>query len=157
MDIEKDAQIIAHMRRDGRTALTAISKKTGLPVSTIFDRIKGCSAITRYSALLDFREIGFGCRAIVLLRTTKDKKRELGQHLLHHPYVNSLHKINNGMDYLLEGVFKDLGHIEQFIEDIEERYTLRTKEVHYLLEEMKREGFMTDPASARAVAQGRMG
>jgi len=155
MDPEKDAQIIAHLRNDGRTSLTAISKKTGLPVSTIFDRIKGNSAITRYSALLNFRELGFGCRAIVLLRTTKDKKNELGQHLQRNPYVNSLHKINNGMDYLLEGVFKDLGHIEQFIESIEERYTIRTKEVHYLLEEMKREGFMTDAASAYSVSQGK--
>lgn len=156
MALEKDAQIIAHLRKDGRTSLTAISKKTGLPVSTIFDRIKGNSAITRYSALLDFREMGFGCRAIVLLRTTKDQKHELGQHLLQNPYVNSLHRINNGMDYLLEGVFKDLGHLEQFIESIEERYTLKTKEVHYLLDEMKREGFMTDEACAYAVAQGKI-
>lgn len=156
MEMPKDAQIIAHLRKDGRAGLTHLSRMTGLAVSTIFDHLKASTTITRHCALLDFSSIGFGCRAMILLRTTKEKKRELGQHLARHPYVNNLHRINNGLDYCIEGIFRDMGHIERFIETIEDRFPIKSKEVHYLLEEMKREGFLTDPSSAEATLAGRL-
>ena len=36
----KDMKMIAHLRQDARMPLTKMSRRTGIPVSTIFDRLK---------------------------------------------------------------------------------------------------------------------
>ncbi len=37
---QKDLKILAYLRQDARMPLTSMSKKTGIPVSTIFDRLR---------------------------------------------------------------------------------------------------------------------
>ena len=157
MDLSKEARILSHLRLNARLGLTDLSKATGIPVSTIFDQLKTTPHIRRYSTLLDFNSLGFGCRALVLCRTTKESKPALGNYLCRHPYVNTLHKVNNGYDFCLEGVFRDLKHLEDFLEHLDESFSLRAKEIHYLLDELSREGFLLDPAQAHATILGKAG
>ena len=140
----KEAIILSHLRQEGRIALTEISRKTGLPVSTIFDRICATKAINRYTLLLNFSALGFGCRALILIRTTKDMRSGLCTYLIRHPYVNTLHRINNGHDFCIEGIFIDMGHLERFVEQLEEQFPIKDIQTHYLLEELAREGFLRD-------------
>jgi DNA-binding Lrp family transcriptional regulator len=58
--------------------------------------------------------------------------------------VNNLYKINNGFDFLIEGVFKSVQEAESFIDNIEENFEFRKLEVYYVTEEIKREGFMAN-------------
>lgn len=150
----QEAPILAHLRQDGRKRLTEISRETGIPVSTVFDRLKATTTIIRRTILLQFSTLGFTCRAILFLACSKPQKVKLGQFLCKHPYINTVHTVNNGHDFCVEGIFKDLGHLEEFIDFLEDHFTIKKPQVHYLLEELRREGFLCDPHLAIQTVEG---
>lgn len=142
-----DLEIIAHLRNDARKSLTAISKETQIPVSTIFDRIKNKSKhiITKNTCLMDFSKVGMNTRAQIALKTIPKERQELRSFLNKHNNVNSLFKINNGYDYLVDVVFANMKDLEEFLEYIEDEFRIRTKHVFYVIEEIRQEEFMNDP------------
>ena len=145
---KKDLVIIGYLRQNARMKLTSMSRKAKLPVSTIFDRIKmnEQGLITKHTSLIDFSVLGFTTRANIMLRVERTDKQGLREFLETHHHVNSLYKINNGFDYLVEAVFRNLNDLEDFLEVLEEKFTLKSKEVHYIIQDIKREGFLADPS-----------
>ncbi len=150
---KNDIKIIACLRQNGRMPLTKLAKRTGVPVSTLFDRIRATRAIERHAALLDFQALGFCTKAVVLVRTTKERKEELHRFLQMHFNVNNLCKINNGYDFCFECIFRGMNEMEGFLEHLDERFELRSKHVHYVIKEIKREAFLADPQTAEMVFQ----
>lgn len=142
---KKDLILTAHLRQNARESLTKLSRKTGVPVSTIFDRLKSNEIIVRNTALLDFAKMGYGARATILLRAKKDEKDNLGQFLVKSLHVNSVYKINNGFHFLAECIFRDVKELEEFVDQIDERFSVRSKEVHYIIDDIKRESFLSQP------------
>ncbi|PIN79479.1 hypothetical protein COV16_03980 [Candidatus Woesearchaeota archaeon CG10_big_fil_rev_8_21_14_0_10_34_8] len=53
--------------------------------------------------------------------------------------------MNNGFDCMAEVVFKNLKHLEDFLEKIDIKFGIKKKEVHYILDDLKREKFFSDP------------
>ncbi len=148
---QTDIVILTHLRQQGRVPLTALSRKTKLPVSTIYDRLKlhlHKGAILRYTTLLNFEKIGYATRAYILLAVDAADKEKLFSHLKNHPNVNSLFRINNSWNVLMECVFKDMIALETFIEQLESAFKVKQKQVHYVLDEVMREGFLHDPKLA---------
>ena len=144
---KKYVDLLMQLRKDGRQPLTNISKKIHMPVSTIFDRLKQNKNkfIKRFTCLLDFSKIGFNCRAQMVFRVRKDHRNEMQNYLMNHPNVNSIYKINNGYDFLVETVFRDLKEADEFVENLDERFKVHDKNVYYIIEDLAREQFMTDP------------
>lgn len=142
---KNDKPIIAALRANGRIRLTELSKKTGLPISTLHERIKkhAKEGLLRPSVLLQFDKMGYHARAHILLAAQEDRDT-LFSHLNAHPNVNSLYKINNGWNILLECVFEDMYALEAFVEKLEQDYTITNKEIHYVLSELKRERFFSE-------------
>ena len=73
----------------------------------------------------------------------KEERDEIRTYLANRDCINSVFKINNGYDFLIEGVFKDIREVEDFIETIEDKFKIKSKQVYYIVDEIKREGFMT--------------
>ncbi len=152
---KKELLIVANLRKNARVKLTELSRRTGLPVSTLFDRVHNlCDlGITRLSALLDFPAMGFGTCATILLKVAKEKRDELREHLIVAHSVNSLMRVNNGYDFMAECVFRDMRELEEFCENLEQAYGVRGKELHFVIEELKREGFLSEPSLVRQVVK----
>lgn len=150
---KKDVLILSFLRSNARAPLTQLSRRTGLPVSTIFDRIKGCtgSFVKKHCALLDFQKIGFSTCAHILFKVDKEHRDSLILHLNKSRFVNSFFKINNGWDFLVECIFKDMRSLEGFVEILESDFGITGKEVHYILDEYKRECFMDNPDFAESL------
>ena len=146
----KQISLLMQLRKDGRQPLTEISRKINMPVSTIFDRLKTNKdhLIKRFTCLLDFTRIGFNCRAQMVFRVKKDERQGMQEHLMKHSNVNSVYKINNGYDFLVEAVFRDLKDVDEFLENIDERFKVQEKNVYYIIDDLAREMFMTDPVHA---------
>ena len=72
------------------------------------------------------------------------KREELRKYLNKHQNVNSLYKINSGYDFLIELVFKNIKELEDFMENIRDRFKIIEDNVFYILEDIKREDFMND-------------
>jgi len=150
---KEDTKIVAYLRENARIKLTQLARKTGMPVSTLFDRVHDLPGlgIVRLSALLDFSAIGFSTRATILMKAGKDRRDALREHLLKAQCVNTLARINNGYDFMAECVFRDLRELEEFCEKLEQAYGAKQREVHFVIEELKRESFLADPALLEAL------
>lgn len=142
-----DFLVLSYFRKNARCRLTTLSRKTGIPVSTLFDKLNEFEGgiVRKTVSLLNFSAIGFSTTANVLLKVRKDKEK-LKQHLLKCPSVNSLYKINNGFDFLAECVFRSVKELEEFVESLKEGHSIGTAEVYYIVDELKREDFLSDPS-----------
>lgn len=143
---KKDLMIISRLRTNARETLTNMSKGTKIPISTIYDRIKAGfdGVITKHTVLIDFAKIGYTTRANLMIKASKDCRRELTEYLVRNQNTNSVYKINNGFDILAELVFTHVKDLEDFIENLEDKFDITEKEVHYLVDDLKRETFLRD-------------
>jgi len=124
-----------------------MSKATSIPISTIFDKLKvhENNIIKKHTALIDFEKLGFSTRANICIKIDKEKRNEAKEYLIKHQNINSVFKINNGFDFLIEAVFKHIKDLEFFLDTLEERFNVVETQIYYLIEDIKREDFMADP------------
>jgi len=137
--------IISHLRKNARTSLTNISKNTGIPVSTVFDKVKSNKIIKKHSALIDFAKLGYNVTVQIALQCEKEDREKISAHLKDHQNINSLHRINHGYDYLIECVFKDQKELSFFIEELNEKFQIKNKLIFHIIEEIKKEEFLSRP------------
>ncbi len=145
--LNKEILVLSCLRENARMKLTTLSKKTGIPVSTIFDQMnEPTSLMTKYTTLIDFGRLGFNTRAQIIIKLAKEQREQFKEFILEHKSINSAYRINNGYDYLLEGIFRNLKELEEFLETMEEHYPLKMKQVYYIIDDLKREEFLSDPS-----------
>jgi DNA-binding Lrp family transcriptional regulator len=139
-----DLKLISHLRKNSRQTLTEISKETRIPISTLYDKLKvhENSVILKHTTLLDFSKLGFNCRANILLKAAREERDKLGSYLKAHPSINNLYKINNGYDFLAEGVFYNVKELEDFMDTLDKTFPIEEKKTHYVIEDLKREEFL---------------
>jgi Lrp/AsnC family transcriptional regulator, regulator for asnA, asnC and gidA len=142
---EKDLKLLQALRTNGRMPLTELSKRTKIPISTIFERLRKhkIDIIQKSTILLDFKKLGFNVRVHFICRVDKNRKEHLQEHLEKTPNINRLYRINNGFNYLCEAIFEDMQRAEQFMESLHEEYHVKKIESFYILDVIKEEGFFT--------------
>lgn len=148
--------LTALLRENSRATLKILSKKTGIPASTIFDflRTQQGGLYKRNVALMDFGLLGFGTKAQVLIRAEKMHRAQLEEFLLKHWNINSLYKVSNGYDYLAEGIFRTMRELESFMQQLADEFHAKPN-AHYVLEDMKQERFLADPCIAEQLLSER--
>ena len=84
--------LLSFLRDNSREKLTTISRKTGIPISTLFDLLKELNnnEITKSTVLLDFPKLGYHIHAQVFIKVNKDDKLKLEKHLYHNSNVNTI-------------------------------------------------------------------
>ncbi len=142
---KKDIKILSYLRKNSRERLTKISKKTGVPVSTIFDRMRMhySGLIQKYTTLINFQVLGFNSKACIILKIDRDQRENLKEFISQSQCINSAYKINNGYDFFIEVISKNMRELEDFVEQLEEKFIIREKHVFYIVEDIKREDFLT--------------
>ena len=144
---KKDLVIMACLRNNSRESLTKMSRKTSIPVSTIYERLKQYESefIKKNTTILDFQKLGFSTRANVLVKAKKESKDNLKEHLIKTPNVNSVYKVNNGFDFSFEVIFRSITELEDFLEKMEDNFSIENKSVYYIIDELQRESFLSNP------------
>ncbi len=151
---KKDLKILAHLRSNSRETLTTMSRASGIPVSTIFDRMKDFqeNLMCKNTTLLDFSRLGFNARVKVVLRVEREQREEVRSFLMKNININSIYKINNGYDFLFDGIFRNVKELEEFFEELD-KFRINSKQVYYVIEDLKRESFMSDPRSIEVISK----
>jgi DNA-binding Lrp family transcriptional regulator len=144
---KKEALIISSLRENARESLTKISKRTSIPISTLFEKIKVYEEdyIDRHTSLLNFTKLGFNTRVAIMIKVSNEQREMLKEHLNLSKCVNSVFKINNNYDFIVEGIFHDIKEVDEFIERLEKTFKILDKEVYHIVEDVKREDFMSSP------------
>ncbi len=144
---KKELLILANLRNNSRLSLTRMSRNTSIPVSTIYDKIKAYEQglITKNTCILDFSKLGFNTRATIMLKIKKEDKERVREALIKNKSVNSCYRITNGYDYLIEGIFKEIRQVDHFLANLDKDYNIEQKEVYYILEDLRKEAFLSNP------------
>ena len=142
---KKDATVLGYFRNDARTTLTSMSRKTRIPVSTIFDKLKRFESrdiITKHTTIVNFKEIGYDVRVSLLLRCEDGMKDEVRDRLEKNDKINTLVRINNGYDYLCEAIFRDMDSYDTFMTELRTA-PIADYETYFMMEDVKKEAFLT--------------
>ena len=136
--------LLSFLRENSREKLTTISRKTRIHISTLFDLLKELqeSIIIKNTTLINFERLGYHTRAQIFLRVGQNNKEKLKQHLILNENVNNLFKINNGWDFLVETVHQNIQDLDKFLDKLNNNYALEDKQLNYLINDIKREGFL---------------
>jgi len=137
---EKEILILLVLRKNSRQSLAEISRKTNIPLSTIFDNLRRLEEklITKHTSLIDFPKLGFNIKVVILLKT--NKRNELKNFLIQHKNTNMIHRTNNNYDYFVETIFKNMKELHGFLEDLE-NFNIERMDHYYIEEDVKREEF----------------
>jgi DNA-binding Lrp family transcriptional regulator len=144
---KQDRIIIPHLRKDSRISLTALSRHTGVPVSTAFEHLKRLRSdgVLCPISLLDFAHLGFHTRILVALKVDMPLREKLEEYLSRSPHTNSLYRIDNGYSLMLDGIFRDMRESEDFMEELESEFMISRRAVFHVLGDLRREAFLSDP------------
>ena len=150
---KKELQIISEFRMNARENLTRASRKLHIPVSTIYDKLKKYNGnlIIRHTAILDFKKLGFSIKVMMAFKSLKSNREDILRFLTTHHRVNTIYRVSNNSDFLIEVLFKDLKELNDFIERLE-TFTINDIQQYYVVEDLKKEEFLTTPESIDLLA-----
>jgi len=136
--------ILNELRKNARVSLLEVAKKTNIPLSTVYDKVRNYEGeiIKKHTSIIDFQNLGYHARRIIALKVKKENKENIQNFLESHPNVNSLYKINNGFDFLVEIVARNSGAIYDILEEIRLQNGILKKSCFEILEEIKKEDFL---------------
>jgi DNA-binding Lrp family transcriptional regulator len=136
--------ILSYLRSNARQRLTSISRRTHIPVTTIYDNVRRYEKrfIIKHSCILDFRKLGFNARTSLALKVNGSKS-ELMSYLQDHPNVNSLYRTDSEYDLLVETVFRDMKDVDEFIDTIKSKFNVEKSLLLNVTEDIRREDFMS--------------
>lgn len=158
MELLREEKIaLAYLREDARIPLTRLSKQCNMPVSTLFDRLSArfAKVVEKFTALVNFSAFGYTARAFVILKVKKEDRIPLREYLEKQACLNSLYKINNGFDFMVEVVFRTMDELEQFSDRLEDQFSLLHKELYYVISDIHRERFLAVPERVKMMESGR--
>ena len=145
MSLNKDLQILNHLRKNSRKTITNISRDTGIPVTTVFERIRKQekNLIKKHTSLLDFKKMGYESNCCFAIRVQEAHVKALKEWLLNHPNMNSLYKINFWFNYLVEMVFDETSKEREFVENLENLFNVLDVKVLPIVDIIEKEAFLS--------------
>ena len=143
----KDLLILSYLRNNARQRLTSISRRTHIPVTTIYDNVRRYEKrfIIKHSSIVDFRKLGFNAKTNIALKVN-GSRGDLLAYLQEHPNVNSLYRTDSEYDIMAELVFRELRDVDEFLEALNNRFDVEKSLVLNVTEDLKREEFMSKVA-----------
>lgn len=151
MITKKHLLLLCHLRQNSRQKLKTLAEKTNLSVSTVKDMLKRHEKelIKKHTALIDFRKLGFFVNASLIIRVKAEQKDALKEHLKKNQNVNSVYTIDSDNNFLVEVIFRSISDLEDFKESIKTNFDLTSMDEYYIVDELKKESFMSDPSVFR--------
>ena len=145
MPDKKDLAILSHLRHNSNQPITDIARNTGIPVTTIYDRMRQHERdiIKKYTVLLDFAKLGYLAKTKMALKVGKEHKEKLLKYLNEHPNVNSISKINLGFDYFIEVIFRNHNETHEFLDELDKRFSIEERHVFFVVDDIEKERFLS--------------
>ena len=122
---EKDRDILSLLEKDSKLTIQQISIKTGLPITTIHNRIKKMEEngiIKGYTVVIDGKKLGIGINAYVLINveymTPNGKKIsqvDLAKKINKNPLVEETSILAGGADIIIKLHSRNIDELNDFI------------------------------------------
>ncbi len=122
---EKDMKVLNLLRENAKLTTQQISKKTLIPVTTVYNRIKKMEkmgVIQKYTVDIDQKKIGKNIKAIILITVSyllpngrKISQTELAKKISKHPYAENVDIVTGGTDIVLTVNVDSVEKLNDFI------------------------------------------
>ena len=116
-----DKIILRELLSDSRKSIRRISRKIGIPSSTIYDRIKKLEKngiILKYTAVLDEKKLGYTVKALILINVDGKKIREVEEEIARNPNVQVVLDITGEFDIAVIAVFRSIEELDRFVKSL---------------------------------------
>ncbi len=143
---KKDLLILSYLRKNSRISLTKMSRKTGIPISTLYDKIQSQKGkiIKKFTSIIDFKKLGYEIKANILIKTHFYDIEKIQVFLEKCFHVNNLQVINNHYNFFIEGVFKNIQELEEFKKKLFERGRIEAIDIYFIVDEIKKEKLLEE-------------
>jgi Lrp/AsnC family transcriptional regulator, regulator for asnA, asnC and gidA len=115
---ELDRAILVELNVDARASHRAIANRLEVSPTTVSSRIAQMEAdgvIRGYVPVLDDERLGWDLCAVVGVRISKGKLREVEERLAHDPHAYAIYDVTGDYDALLIGRFRDRRDLDRFV------------------------------------------
>jgi DNA-binding Lrp family transcriptional regulator len=121
-----DIKVLRIIQENCRLTAREISDRTGLPVTTVFAKIKRIERlglVRGYHAVLDAKELGAGTTAFVLASFAYKSEerivsqRRVAKEIANFPEVQEVHIISGEWDILIKVKAKDIDSVGKYVVD----------------------------------------
>jgi len=132
------------LRENARKDVLGVAKILHMKPSRIFTKIKFLDKyiIKKNCSLIDFSKFGYKSQCFVAVKV-KDSERELlGDFLFQYKQINSLYLVNSGYDFMFEVFHRNHLQFKEFLELIEEVFSVEKIHTFIGLDELRKEDFV---------------
>ncbi len=111
---EKDSEILAELMKDGKAKIKALSRKLGLPMSTVHHRIlrmEKDGIIKRYAVIPDYRKVGLPIAAYIFINVDYSKiesQEDVAKEIRKLPNVLDVSMVSGEIDIITKIRAKDV-------------------------------------------------
>ena len=126
---EKDWKILERLEKNGRESIQTLSVETGMPPSTIHNRIKrmeSSGVIEEYSVKLNEKIMGRDFTVYMLINGSTGNY--LGENFLEKKEVADVVGITGEYDLLIKMQFANIQDYNKFLTDFRQQYTEHVKQ-----------------------------
>jgi DNA-binding Lrp family transcriptional regulator len=140
---KKDIALLRLLRENSRLTLTQISRKTKIPISTLYDRLRLLekNKIVRHTTLVDFSKFGFTTKVHFLIKAPPAVRKPLQSFLQEHTCINSICETADEFQLFAEGIFENMSSAQQFKNLLENTFDTIESKTQFIVRNLKQEAF----------------
>lgn len=121
---EKDRVILGILQQDANLSTYKITKKTGIPQTTVLNRMRRLKAegiIRRYTLDVDWKKLGLNNKALIFVKVDKNAEQkeskvgEIEKKIFKYPLVLNVKRLMGKYDFMIELVCKDIEELNGFL------------------------------------------
>ncbi|HIH61331.1 MAG TPA: Lrp/AsnC family transcriptional regulator [Methanobacteriales archaeon] len=127
-----DKKILHLLNKDGRMSYREISRKLGVSVGTVHNRVDKLmknGVIKRFVPVIDHSKLGYKLTAIIGVKVKGGVLRNWEERTAYHKNVLAIYDVTGEFDAILIGKFRDTSELDKFIKgllrenDVQRTYT----------------------------------
>ncbi len=118
---EVDVKLLECLKDDARLSIRELAKRVGRSPSVVYSRIKRLErtgVIRGYTALIDYRSLGYEVCALTLLQVEGEHITDVEKLLAKEPNVRAVFDITGEYDVAILTVFGSVSELDAFIKRI---------------------------------------
>jgi DNA-binding Lrp family transcriptional regulator len=118
---EKDREILSELMADGKAKIRLLSRKLGLPMSTVHHRIlrmEKDGVINRYAAIPDYRQVGLPIAAYIFINVDYskiDSQEDVAKEIRKLPNVLDVSIVSGEIDIIVKLRARDMDDLGESV------------------------------------------
>ena len=137
---ETDKRILNTIVDNSRLSLRQIAKKAGVSVATVMhhiNKLEQDKVIRKYTAKLDYEQLGFDIEVLIEIRISKGKLFEVEKKIAANPNVFAIYDVTGAFDAVVLARFPTRRQMDNFLKKIQTYEFVERTETKLVLNTVK--------------------